>query len=138
RFGPIWCDAPNVAVSAFYRESEAAGARIEGYAGAEMGFPYVLRLVELEGAATTARVRVAGPIAAAYRTNLLGESAEPLMPTPTSAPDASPIAWSELAIELRPYEVATIYLDILLGRKVAHDLDAHRSVWATIHRTAEH
>jgi alpha-mannosidase len=137
RFGPVECDAPNVALSAFYRESEAAGARIEGYAGAGMGFPYVLRLVELDGAATTARVRLAGPVAAAYRTSLLGESAEPLTPTPTSAPDASPVAWSELAVELRPYEIATIYLDLELGRKISRDLDAHRSVWAAVHRVGE-
>ena len=59
RFGPVECDAPNVAASSFYRESQAAGARIEGYAGAGMGFPYVLRLVELDGVATVARVRLA-------------------------------------------------------------------------------
>jgi len=136
RFGPVWCDAPNVAVSAFYRESEAAGARIEGYAGAGMGFPYMLRLVELEGAATTAGVRLAGPVAAAYRTNLLGEIVEPLGPKAV-APDANPVVWSELAVELQPYEIATIYLEMVLGRKVGRDLDAHRSVWATMHRVGE-
>jgi alpha-mannosidase len=35
---------------------------------------------------------------------------------------------------MRPYEIATLYLDLELGRKVARDLDAHRSVWATVHR----
>jgi alpha-mannosidase len=137
QFGPVYCDAPNVAVSACYRESEAAGVRIEDYAGAGMGFPYVLRLVELNGVATTACVRLAGPVAAAYRTNLLGEIVEPLALARAAAPDASSIEWSELAIELRPYEIATIYLDMVLGRKVGRDLDAHRSVWATVHRAGE-
>jgi alpha-mannosidase len=136
QLGLVWCDAPNIALSAFYRESETAGTRLGSYAGTGMGFPYVLRLVELDGLATAARVRVAGPIAAAYRTNLLGESVESLVPA-AAAPDASPIAWSELAIQLRPYEIVTLYLDIVLGRKVARDLDAHRSVWATVHRADE-
>jgi alpha-mannosidase len=136
-FGPIWCDAPNVVVGAFYRESEAAGARLGSYAGVEMGYPYVLRLVEMDGQSTTAQVRVAGPVAAAYRTNLLGEIAESLAVTPAEAPFTSPIAWSALAIALRPHEIATIYLDLELGRKVARDLDAHRSVWATVHRVSE-
>jgi alpha-mannosidase len=136
-FGPIWCDAPNVTLSAFYRESEAAGARLDSYAGAGMGYPFVLRLVELDGQATTARVRAAGPITAAYRANLLGEIVEPLAVTSAEAPIAGPAAWSALAVALRPYEIVTIYLDLELGRKVGRDLDAHRSVWATVHRVGE-
>jgi alpha-mannosidase len=136
-FGPIWCDAPNVVVSAFYRESEAAGAWLDSYAGAGMGYPYILRLVELDGQPTTAQVRVAGPVAAAYRTNLLGEIGEPLAATPAESALASPIGWSVLAVTLRAYEIATIYLDLELGRKVSRDLDAHRSVWATVHRVGE-
>jgi alpha-mannosidase len=59
---------------------------------------------------------------------------------PDSAPslDTSPITWSELAVELRPHEIATLYIDLVLGRKVGRDLDAHRSVWATVHRVNEH
>jgi alpha-mannosidase len=136
-FGPIWCDAPNVVVGAFYRESEAAGARLGNYAGAGMAYPYVLRLVELEGQATTAQVRVVGPVAAAYRANLLGEIVEQLPATSAEAPLAGPITWSGLAVALRPHEIATIYLDLELGRKVGRDLDAHRSVWATVHRVGE-
>jgi alpha-mannosidase len=63
---------------------------------------------------------------------LLGEIGEALAPTAAEAP----IEWSELAVALRPHEIATIYLDLPLGRKVGRDLDAHRSVWATIHRIA--
>jgi alpha-mannosidase len=137
RFGPIWCDAPNVVVSAFYRESESAGAQLDSYAGAGMAYPYVLRLVELDGRATTARVWLAGSVAAAYRTNLLGEIGEPLAASPAEAPIGGPIAWSALDVLLRPHEIATIYLDLELGRKVSRDLDAHRSVWATVHRVAE-
>jgi alpha-mannosidase len=136
-FGPAWCDAPNVVVGAFFRESETAGARLDRYAGTGMGYPHILRLVELDGQATIAHVRVAGPVAAAYRANLLGEIVEPLAAAPAETPLAGPIAWSELAVALRPYEIATIYLDLELGRKVGRDLDAHRSVWATVHRVGE-
>ena len=102
-----------------------------------MSYPYILRLIELDAQATTAQVRVAGPVAAAYRTNLLGEIVEPLAATPAQAPSADAIAWSTLAVALRPHEIATIYLDLELGRKVSRDLDAHRSVWATVHRVGE-
>jgi len=137
QFGPVWCDAPNVVIGAFFRESEAAGAQLDSYAGAGMAYPYLLRLVELEGLATSARLRVAGPVAAAYCANLLGEIAARLAPTAAAAPIDSALAWSELAVALRPFEIATIYLDMELGRKIARDLDAHRSVWATVHRIAE-
>jgi alpha-mannosidase len=136
-FGPAWCDTPNVVLSAFYRESEASGARLNSYVAAGIGYPYILRLVELDGQPTTAQVRVAGPVAAAYRTNLLGELVEPLAVTPAEAPTAGPIAWSALGIALRPHEIATVYLDLELGRKIGRDLDAHRSVWATVHRVGE-
>lgn len=40
-----------------------------------------------------------------------------------------------IIVPMRPYEIATIYLDLVPGRKVARDLDAKREVWATVHRT---
>jgi len=39
-----------------------------------------------------------------------------------------------IRVPMRPYEIATIYLDLVPGRKVARDLDAKREVWATVHR----
>src|SRR5262249_38136304 len=81
--------------------------------------------------------RGAGPAAGPSRPNLLGELFEPLVAAPAPSPIAGPVEWSRLAVALRPYEIATIYLDLELGRKVARDLDAHRSVWATAHRAGE-
>ncbi|MGH2522293.1 MAG: glycosyl hydrolase-related protein, partial [Anaerolineales bacterium] len=135
-FGPVWCDAPNVAVSAFYREMEQAGAYLERYAGSGMGYPYLLRLVELNGEAATMRVRLPGPVASAYRTNLLGEPIESLAISPAEAPVSGPTAWGQVEITLRPHEIATLYLDLAPGRKVTRDLDAHRHVWATVHRVS--
>src|SRR5690606_25949825 len=115
--GSVWCDAPGVAVTAFYREAEEAGAYLENYAGSGMGFPYVLRLVEFNGEETTARVRLPGPVAAAYKTNLMGEVERRLDVTTRSVADATPAEWSELEVTLRPHEIATFYVDLVYGRK---------------------
>jgi alpha-mannosidase len=137
-FGSAWCSAPNVVISAFYREQESVGANLPTYAGRGMGYPYILRLVELNGEATTARIRLPGQVAAGYKTNLLGEIEQPLT-FATVAPDDHPAqqvlaTWSECAVELRPHEIATLYVDIEMGRKQTRDLDSYRSVWATVHR----
>jgi alpha-mannosidase len=133
-FGSVWCDAPNVVVSAFYREPESAGMYLENYAGRGMEFPYILRLVELNGEATIARVRLPGGAASAFRTNLLGEPVETLTATPAEAPLPGLAEWSQVEVKLRPYEIATLYLDLVLGRKQPRNLDAYRHVWATVHR----
>ena len=133
-FGPVWCDAPGVAVSAFYRETEEAGQYLTDYAGAGLGFPTILRLVELNGEATTARVRLPGPVAFVAETNLMGETQAQLSVTPAEPPLPVLPEWSEIALDLGPHEIKTIYLDLEYGRKVPRNLDAHRGVWATVHR----
>lgn len=105
-FSFVSCDAPNVAITALYRE---AGDQ-----------PYVLRVVELDGKAGPAEIRVAGEIASASKTDLLGNSIEEL--------------GTEIRIVLRPYEIATVKFDLVEGRKQIRDLDAKREVWATVHR----
>ncbi len=165
-FGGVWCSAPNVAVSAFYRESESAGdylfdfgkpdrsaqdrldepesqrADLSGldgkpYAGRGMGYPYIVRLVELNGEPTMARLRLPGPVAVACRANLLGAPLEPLAVTPATPPLEGWVEWSQVALALRPHEIATLYLDLTLGRKQPRNLDAHRHVWATVHRNEQ-
>jgi alpha-mannosidase len=133
-FGAVWCDAPNVAVTACYREAEAAGAHVDGYAGAGLALPYVVRLVELDGQATRANLRLPAPVAATFKTNLLGAILERLAAEPAASPLPGSGEWQAVAVDLRPYEIATLYLDLALGRKQTRDLDAHRKVWATVHR----
>ena len=123
-FGCVWCDADNVAVTAFYRESKHETTL----------YPYVLRLVEFNGQATKVCLRLPGKVAEARKTNLLGETMARLSPTPTKPPIAGLDEWSAVTLELRAYEIATLYLDLELGRKVTRDLDAHRNIWATAHR----
>lgn len=144
-FQPVVCRDPHVIVTAFHREAEDfAGRGLDRYAGRGMGYPFVLRLVEYDGVATTAEVVVAGPVAKAYRTNLMGEieaeltsleaPADALGPGP-EALDPFGIVPRTLQVPMRPHEIATLYLDLVPGRKQVRDLDAKREVWATVHRT---
>ncbi|GIV08935.1 MAG: hypothetical protein KatS3mg019_1026 [Fimbriimonadales bacterium] len=129
-----WCDAPNIAITAFYRESERyAATHLDAYAGRAMEFPYVLRLIEWNGEVSEATVCVRGEVAAAFRTNLLGEPMETL----TVEHDTDGAPFSRLRVALRPHEIATLYIDIVQGRKQPRNLDAYRYVWATVHRVEE-
>ena len=119
-----------VVVTAVYREDERAGALHEGYVGRGWGHPLVVRLVEFDGVATEAALEVAGTVAAAYATDLLGERAQRL-----DVEDGDGAAW--VRVPLGPYQIATVYLDVVEARKVARDLDARRMVWAQVHRRDE-
>jgi alpha-mannosidase len=124
----ITCDRENVALTAFYRETRDSGKGQQTHACDVLGvdYPYVLRLVELDGEQGEVELAVSGAVAGWVWTNLLGEPQSNLQR-----------GGSRLRIALRPYEIATIYLDIEEGRKQVRDLDAKREVWATIHRTGE-
>ncbi len=120
-FSALSCDSSNVLPTAFYRETEDfSGKHVENYAGQGMGYPFVVRLVEFDGLETEATLTVAGTVAKAYKTNHLGQILEEIT--------------DNLKVKMRPYEIATIYLDIVEGRKQTRDLDAKREIWATVHR----
>lgn len=140
-FGSI---APHhVVVTALYREAEDfAGKHVENYAGKGMGYPYVLRLVELNGEPADVELTIVGPVARAYKTNLLGQIESEILPE-SSPPNAPPqvvrleeggFVYDTLRFHMRPHEIATLYLDIVPGRKQTRDLDAKREIWATVHR----
>jgi alpha-mannosidase len=130
-WGGFACEPDHVALTALYRESADAGAGFPNYAAGDLGLPYVLRLVELNGAACVAQVRTPGPVAAVFRTNLLGEGR-----AGEAALSMTPLAdgRTHIALPLRPYEIATLYLDLIPGRKQTRRLDERRSVWAAAHR----
>jgi alpha-mannosidase len=145
-FRAISIDAPNVVATAFYREiEEFSGHGLESYAGQGMGYPFILRLIEFDGISGDVEVTLPGPIAKAVKTNLLGERAYGDLEVKPGDPNALIATPGELepfgirpetiAVPMRPYEIATIYLDLVPGRKVARDLDAKREIWATVHRT---
>jgi alpha-mannosidase len=136
RFGPVWCDAPNVVMTALYRESAKAGEFVDDYAGAGIEHPVVVRLVELDGKPGIATLTVAGEVAAARLARLRGERIADLTIRKGDAPPGmTQKEWSKIKVDIRPNEIATVYLDPVMARKQTRDLDASRSVWATVHRT---
>lgn len=137
---------PGTFATAFYREqSSFAGKHLPDYALADVSHPFVLRLVEYDGLEGLVEVILAGPVARAVKTNMLGEPmteievrAESDASLLSSEPEklaAYEIAPVRLIVPMRAYEIATIYLDIIPGRKQFRDLDAKREIWATVHRT---
>lgn len=138
------CSPQNVVATALYRESEDySGRDLESYAGRGMGYPYILRLVEYDGLESEVELTIAGPVAKAFKTNLLGEIEEDLIPERGDDTKLTPypeqlkpfkIEAALIKFKMRPYEIATLYLDIVPGRKQVRDLDAKREVWATVHR----
>lgn len=143
-FSAVHLDGGSLAVSAFYREEERFSSMgLADYAGKGMGHPFVLRLVELDGRNGEAVAAIAGPVAAAWRTSLMGEHGVQLeveqgddrllgcLPA-----DLAPfgISASRIRVSYRPHEIITLYLDIVPGRKQFRDLDAKREIWATVHR----
>lgn len=131
RFSPLVSDSASVAVTAFYRETEENARGLDGFAGSGMGFPYVVRLVELNGESADITLKLPGRVAALYKTNLLGEPVEALPVLPGDAP------YSEALLSIRPREIVTLYADLEMGRKMPRNLDAFRFVWATVHRVDE-
>lgn len=173
-FGPLEiCDASNVLAHAFFRESMKSGEHLPHWAGHRMfeesdgacDHPFVIRLVEWNGEPARVRLKLAGKVALAAKTNLMGEVdggegikarrhrgieagggwlaiRHPVDPPSWGKIDGKavkfrgkPITWSEVEFEMRPREIATIYADMVMGRKEFRDLDAKRKVWATVHRT---
>lgn len=45
-----------------------------------------------------------------------------------------PIEWTQVRFAMRPREIATVYADMVMGRKQFRDLDAKREIWATVHK----
>jgi hypothetical protein len=94
---------------------------------------YVVRLVERNGQLAHARIAFPGHIASVWRTNLMGVPEAALQVDAVEAPIPSPFPWHAVTVELGPHEIATLYVDLVEGRKVTCDLDSRRSVWATSH-----
>lgn len=122
QFSLATCEPENVVMTALYRETLDSGHGIEGYA-ADWEYPYILRLVEFDGIASTATIQFTPTVARAIKTDLMGANGTELT-----------VEDHQIAVPMRPYEIATIYLDLVEGRKQTRDLDAKRKIWATVHR----
>jgi alpha-mannosidase len=118
-FSLVACDAPGVAITAVYRETEAVTPP-----GGKLAYPTFIRLVELNGQEAHANLTFGATLANAWRTNLLGE--------PTN--DPCDFDSRQVRTTLRPFEIATVCVDLVEARKQVRDLDAKREIWATVHR----
>ncbi len=146
-FSAVTVHSPNVLATAFYREQESFCKRgLTTYACEGMGHPYVLRLVEYDGINADVEVTLPGPIAKAYKTNMMGEVIQELsvradknsyLTTETEKLEPFGIEAARITVPMRAQEIATIYLDIIPGRKQFRDLDAKREIWATVHRVED-
>jgi len=153
--------APGVLAVAMHRSNPKDGEHIPEWAGHEMArrsdgactHPVAVRLIEWDGEAAEVTLKLPGPIAAAAKTNLLGEvgpgvgggadtgwlEPEPAEPPAWWDPSVNPtgIEWQQVRFRMRPREIATVMADLVPGRKQFRDLDAKREVWATIHKASE-
>ncbi len=149
-YSALSVEPSNVIATAFYRETRDSARGQESHAADTLGvdYPYVVRLVEFDGEECEVVLTFGATVAKAFKTNLLGEIEEELIPenvilrqeesqqqtgkksqTSGRAPQRN-----LLRIAIRPFEIATIYLDLIEGRKQQRGLDAKREVWATVHR----
>ena len=128
-FAGAACPSTAAAATAFYREAEDAGRHCTDYAGAGMHFPYIVRLVEFNGDTTEASLQLPGRAAVARRAGLCGERQADLPIIAPVRPAGESDMW-RVPVALRPHEIATVYVDLEMGRKVYRDLDSQRHVWA--------
>ncbi len=134
-FGALHVDCENVLPTAFYRESSKAAEHLTHAFAADVRDPFVVRLVEFDGKSANVSLVVPGPVAKAARTTMMGEIEELLEPELVAAPfGPDEIPWSRLRFAMKPHEIATVMLDLELGRQIPRNLDEHRHVWATVHR----
>ncbi|MGI8794156.1 MAG: glycosyl hydrolase-related protein, partial [Acidimicrobiales bacterium] len=123
-FDGFCCHAPGVLLTALFRDGgELSDAALGNYAGARIPNPYVVRLVEFNGQPAEVDLTVPGSVAAAFRTNLLGEVEQRIEPTSDSD------GGTRLTLAMRPHEITTLYLDLVNGRKAARYVDIDRPEW---------
>ncbi len=108
--GALSVSPDHVLATAFWREPASAREHVERALGSGSEAVFAVRLVEFAGRAAKVKLRVAGVVARAARTDLLGEVLEPLAVEPCTAafgPQEDP--WSEISVELGANAIATIH-----------------------------
>jgi len=117
--GALNVDSPNVLATALYREGPHAFEHQPDSFGASVRDPFVIRLVEFDGKSSEALVRLPGAIARAAKTDLLGRVLAPLAPRAAPPPfGPAQLPWSALVVPMRPFEIATVMVDLEFGRGI--------------------
>ena len=92
--------------------------------------PLVGRLGEFDGPAAAVVLGVPGAVARAARPTPLGDVLEELSCEPCAAPfGPAELPWTALALALAPREIATVMLDLELGRSTPLETDAQARLW---------
>ncbi len=108
--GALSVSPEHVLATAFWREPASAREHVEHALGTGMDAVFAVRLVEFSGRAAKVKLRVAGSLMRAARTDLLGEVLE-LLPVERCdaafGPGEGP--WSEISLELGANAIATIH-----------------------------
>lgn len=125
---PVHCDGSSVVMTALYRESSSFVKELHEYPEEAGEFPIFLRIVELDGVSEAVNVKLPGKIHYCYRTNLLGEPSERLMPGEDGR---------TVTIVVRPHEVITLVFEAEGYEKELRNLDSFREVWARAHKEGE-
>lgn len=142
----------NVLITALYRETEDfSGRHLDNYAGHVLAerifgdvqpeqsrvYPFVMRLVEFDDITGEIELTICGEVSSVFKTNLLGQVETELRPEPIEdSPCKHPHTGkaTKIRVPMRGKEIATLYFDIVEGRKQTRDLDAKREIWAQVHR----
>lgn len=142
----------NVLITALYRETEDfSGRHLDNYAGHVLAerifgdiqpdqsrvYPFVMRLVEFDDITGEIELTICGEVSSVFKTNLLGQVETELKPeqikdSPCKHPHTGKA--TKIRVPMRGKEIATLYFDIVEGRKQTRDLDAKREIWAQVHR----
>ncbi len=87
-------------------------------------------LSNLNGGVTEASLQLPGRAATARRASLCGERMAELPIVEPERRQADEPGVCRVPVTLNPHAIATVYLDLEMGRKVYRDLDSQRHVWA--------
>lgn len=123
--GAASLDATGVLMTALRRQVDIDELAPEAELWRAAQAPFVVRLVEFDGKASEAILRLPGPIARAAKTDLCGRVLTPLVPRAAAPPfGPSQLPWSALVVPMRPYEIATVMVELEFGRPAPGGGDA--------------
>jgi len=119
-FSALSFPSESAVLTAFYRETFENGKGLPDYAGSKLGvdYAYVARFVEFDGQPTSGSLALRPSPGRMFGTNLMGEIEREVTGS----------------VEIPPFGIQTVMLDLIEGRKETRDLDARRQAWATVHR----
>ncbi len=116
----------SVALTAMYRDSDFQAVGLETHVNRIARDPVLLRLVELDGRASSVVLHFSEPLLGAWRCTALGEVLHPL-----------DIDGDSVSLQLDPHAIATIAVAHPPAPGDNKTLDDDRAIWAMVHHEAD-